>query len=383
MRRAAASVVITGMALATGLGDLESAWRGLLRGQTAIAPVDRFDTTRYASGLAACAPDLRPLHGSRLFALLDRLCADLDFTPPTDALPIAATTKAGIDALELWADNRYNDAEKDHAFAACRPDVVRSWLARRFGLADTGYTVNAACASSTMALARAAADIAAGRATAVLVCCADLVSEFVFAGFSSLRTLSTTRCRPFDRDRDGLNLGDGAALLLLMEQKRALRERRPILGRITGWAATNDATHVIAPAANSAGIAAALRGAQQRAGLAPEDVAALHAHGAGTRANDAMELAACNQVFGPNRPRIHSIKGALGHTLGAAGGVETALSLRSLATGLLPPTVGCRVADPLAAGRVCDAPLPLDGAAVVTCNSGFGGVNVALALERA
>jgi 3-oxoacyl-[acyl-carrier-protein] synthase II len=295
---------------------------------------------------------------------------------PADSLLLTATTKAGIDALERLRRGEPADP------AQLLPEPLQQAIRSRYGLADGGLNLNAACASSTLALARAAALIASGAAGAVLVCCLDLVSEFVFSGFAALQALSPEPSRPFDRRRHGLTLGEGGAALLLMAEGRARREGRRPLATVAGWGVANDAHHVTAPSRDGCGLIQAVRQALERAALPPAAVAAVSAHGTGTVYNDAMELTAFAAIFGERRLPIHSVKGAIGHTLGAAGGIEAALGARMLAAQLVPPTVGCGEPEAAAAGQVSERAVPFAGEWLLTTNSGFGGINAALLLGR-
>ncbi len=370
-------VVITAATAVTGLGDtLDRTWDRLLAGECAFAPVDRFDTAAYTGSLAACVPGLVPAaNGSRLPSLLDRLLAD--FGPvPADSRLLLASTKGAIDLF---------DRQRLVGSLAVReilPDALLADLGRRFGIGGPACNINAACASSTIAVARGAAAIAHGRTEAALVVCCDLVSEFVFSGFSALMALDPDGSRPFDRDRAGLTLGEGAAALLLMSRERAARENRPMLARVLGWGAANDAHHITAPARDGCGLILAVRQALETAGLTAGEVDGISAHGTGTVYNDLMELTAFRTLFGEGCPPLHSVKGALGHTLGAACGIEAALGIRSLATGLLPPTVGLGEPEPAAEGLVSAAARPFAGRVLLSTNSGFGGINGALLLGR-
>jgi 3-oxoacyl-[acyl-carrier-protein] synthase II len=370
------AVCIVAAETVTALGDsLEGTWRRLLAGESGIRPVDRFATAGYISALAACVEGLEGEgHASRVHPLLERLLRN--FGPvPADAVPFTASTKWGIDSLERR--RRGEPAPDADLLAGEFPRAV----ARRLGLASTGgMNVSAACASSTIALARGAAAIANRRAEAVLIVCLDLVSEFVFSGFSALKGLSPTPCRPFDRQRDGLTLGEGGAALLLMSCERARREGRLPLGVLRGWGVAGDAHHITAPARDGSGLIQATRAALRMAGIAPEAVAAISAHGTGTVYNDAMELTAFRELFGARPVPLHSVKGALGHTLGAAGGIETALALKSLATGIVPPTAGC--AEPEGEAQVGNRAVSFAGDFILATNSGFGGINAALILQR-
>jgi 3-oxoacyl-[acyl-carrier-protein] synthase II len=255
-------------------------------------------------------------------------------------------------------------------------------ISGRFGLGAPAININAACASSTVAVARASSLIAAGKSEAVLVVCLDLVSEFVFSGFSALQALTPTVCRPFDRNRDGLTLGEGGAALLLMSRERARREGRPELGIVAGWGAANDATHITAPARDGCGLIQSVRQALRRAGIAKESIAAISAHGTATVYNDQMELTAFRTLFGERAIPMHSVKGSIGHTLGAAGGIEVALGLRCLHAGRLPPTVGMLEPEEAGEGFLSRSAQPIQGSYLLSTNSGFGGVNAALILRR-
>ncbi len=304
-------------------------------------------------------------------SLVDRVLDPLAVVPPDTRL-LTATTKAGIDFFERRAQGETVDAE-DLALAS-----VTRYVARRMGLTDPGLNISAACASGTLAVGKAAALIAAGLADAVLVVCVDQVTAFALAGFSALKALSPDPCRPFDRHRRGLSLGEGAAALVLMSRQYARRYRRPFKGRILGWGAANDATHMTAPDRRGRGLIQAIRQALAVARRQPADIGAINAHGTGTIYNDQMELVAFGSLFGRRPKGVFSIKGAIGHCLGAAGGIETVIGLEALRRQTLPPTVGCADPEPAAALWVRPAVQPFDGHCLLSTNSGFGGVNSAV-----
>ncbi len=361
----------------TGLGpDLNSLWRGVMAGESAIRPLTRFATNRYLSGNASWIEGLQFQDGrSGIYPLLERL---LDgFGPvPADASLITASTKGCVDAMERLQEGFPCDP------AQVPMAQLLHHISGRFGLSSPGININAACASSTIAVARAASLIAAGRSEAVLVVCLDLVSEFVFSGFSALQALSPGVCRPFDRNRDGLSLGEGGAALLLMSRERACREGRPELGVVAGWGAANDATHITAPARDGCGLIQSVRQALDRAAIAPQQIAAISGHGTATPYNDQMELTAFRSIFGERNLPMHSVKGSIGHTLGAGGGIEVALGFKCLAAGQLPPTVGMLEPEEAGAGFVSRSVQPIHGDYLLSTNSGFGGVNAALILRR-
>lgn len=376
------SVVIADMAAVCALGDtLEAAWPRLCAGEIAIAPVTRFDCARLDFRTAACVADLERAdeEGEGLpnltCALLTRCLARLRPVPP-QAHVIWAGVKGGAE----WVERRACGVGAEGFYL---PAQYRRWIAERLGTGGAGFEVNAACASSTAALALGAMMIERGEAESVLVCAADLVTRFTFTGFAALKGLTATACRPLDAGRDGLALGDGAAAILLMHADAARAQDRSPLARLAGWGVANDATHITAPARDGCGLIAAMRQALNKAGRAPEAIDAFCVHGTGTVYNDAMELTALESVFGERRFPIFSVKGAMGHTLGAAGALESALCVKALHERRVPPTAGLLEPEPRALGRASDKAQPIHGGAILTTNSGFGGVNAALVIERA
>ncbi|MFH1858473.1 MAG: beta-ketoacyl-[acyl-carrier-protein] synthase family protein [Candidatus Omnitrophota bacterium] len=371
------SAKIIDATIVTPLGDnLEKTWQEMLKGNHAISRVKRFPVNPYGSKTACTFEDLRPTGGrSMIYTILDRLFAEMA-PVPCDAFLITATAKAGLDNLELLCRGKPADIRD------ILPSSVTDMVSERLAMTAGGINISASCASSTIAVARGAALIAGGRTEAVLVCCADLVTEFIFSGFSSLKALAPGPCRPFDRDRQGLTLGDGAAAILLMSQGRAKRENRRPLGTVHGWGVANDATHITAPAKSGEGLVQAISRALKTSEIGAEQITAINAHGTGTVYNDYMELIAFQKVFGDRQVPIYSVKGAIGHSMGAAGGIEVALGLKTLCDRMAPPTVGLINPMDEARGRVSPEPVSLAGDYLLTTNSGFGGVNAALILGR-
>jgi len=369
-------VVITQAAPVTALGDgLDPLWDGLLAGQSGIAPLTRFSCDNYISHYGACVDNLdAPVGTSLLDSLLERVAAQMGELP-ADCRLLVASTKGEIDLLTT-ARREGKTLSEGMLF-----ETLIAKVAHRFGLNTTGYNINAACASSTLAVTRAAAMISAGVTDAVLVYAADLVSEFVFSGFSALQALSDSPCRPFDCQRNGLTLGEaGGALLLTAEDSVATDNDTP-LAIVAGWGVANDAHHVTAPARDGCGLILACQQALTQAALEPAAIAAINAHGTGTVYNDAMELTAFGELFGPSLPPLHGVKGSIGHCLGAAGGVEIAVACRSLAQQQIPGTVGGVNPEPAAHGKLGEKCQPLCGDYLLCTNSGFGGINAAVILQ--
>jgi 3-oxoacyl-(acyl-carrier-protein) synthase len=371
-------VRIVETAAVTALGNtLQDTWARIIKGDSGIGPIRRFPVETYESHIAATISDLRPMQErSIILGLIERLLAGLKNIPEDVAL-ITATTKLGIDNLE-------NILHKQTARTGdILPSSMSEMVSNKLVLKKAGINISASCASSTIAIAQGSAMIASGQTDAVLICCADVVTEFTFSGFSSLKIVSPVACRPFDKDRGGLTLGDGAAALLLMSEARAKKEDRMCIAKIRGWGIANDAFHITSPAQDGSGLVAAIEKALARGGLSYDQISAVSAHGTGTVYNDLMELTAFNSVFRGRILPIYSVKGATGHTIGAAGGIEVVLATEALAAQTVPPTASFQNPEEGAEGRVSSKPVPFEGDYILTSNSGFGGINAAIILEKA
>ncbi len=370
------AVYITQARVLTPLGGLEETWDGLLAGKSAAGPIARFDASRLACPVAATLPWLDRLEGrNAIQSLLEPLLEGFE-SLPADSLLVWTGIKGGVQDVEERAAGGAGQA-----LSLARH--YRLWIQSRLRLKGEGQELNAACVSSTAGMALAAARIAAGEAGSALVVGADVVSRFTFTGFASLRALTSTRCRPFDAGRDGLMLGDAACALQLCDGPTADRLGLPRLARLSGWGIANDANHITGPARDGRGLVQALRQAMEQAGAAPGSIAGFCAHGTATAYNDAMELTALDTVFGPRRFPCFGSKGSLGHSLGAVGGLEAALCLKALAEGGVPGTFGCQQPEERALGRFSAGAQALGPGGLLTSNSGFGGLNAALLLERA
>ncbi|MBN2418848.1 MAG: beta-ketoacyl-[acyl-carrier-protein] synthase family protein, partial [Deltaproteobacteria bacterium] len=252
----------------------------------------------------------------------------------------------------------------------------------KLSLRGESLHVSAACASSTVAIARGAALIESGRCDSVLVCCFDLVTEFVFSGFCSLQAMSPNPCTPFDKNRKGMSIGEGAACLLLMNSQKADEMHKKNMGMLLGWAVTNDATHITRPDQDGYGLSLAIEKSLAMAGLSVASISAVCAHGTGTLYNDSMEIASYKKVFGKRNIPVFSVKGAIGHTLGAAGGIETAVSLKCLSENIIPPTTGFTEPEKGAEGLVSSDAVNAEISYILSTNSGFNGVNSTVILGK-
>jgi 3-oxoacyl-[acyl-carrier-protein] synthase II len=205
------------------------------------------------------------------------------------------------------------------------------------------------------------------------------VTEFVYSGFSSLMALDPVMAKPFDRERKGLSVGEAAAYAVIMSEERVKREKREILGIIAGWGLSDDANHMTGPSRTSEGLTLAVRKALASAGMDARDIGCISAHGTGTVYNDAMEMRAFHEVFDGSAVPVYSVKGGIGHTMGAAGLVEVITALKVLRERAAPPTVNLRVPDHDAEGWVSSSARSLgEKRTALITNAGFSGINTAV-----
>jgi len=245
-------------------------------------------------------------------------------------------------------------------------DVIRV----RTGIAGPAYVVSTACSSSGKVFGAAERLLDAGLLDAALVGGIDSLCQLTLRGFHALEVLSPGPCRPFSRDREGINIGEGGALLLLEREGDGL-------ARLLGVGESNDAHHMSAPHPEGAGARAAMEEALQRAGLSPEEVTHVNAHATGTRQNDSTEAHAIAAVLGSEVPVV-ATKGYTGHTLGAAGAMEAVLSIMAMEHRFVPASLGSDVPDPELPIAVNRERRALESRVVLSNSFAFGGNNVAV-----
>jgi len=370
-----AVIVSCDMVTAYGQGT-DACWKGILSGKTAISRLNRFNTRAFQSDYAATVKNLRYLQKDSLVKqMLKSLFSKTSALIPKDAKLILATTKGEIDLLEKKMITGAGDVSN------CSLGHLPGKVSDLAGVKDTGIIISAACASSTTAIARAAAMVRSRLTDCVLVVACDSITEFVFSGFSSLMALDGFVARPFDKNRSGLSLGEAAAFAVIMSESRAKREKREMIGEIAGWGLSDDANHMTGPSRDSEGLILAIKKALKTACVKEREVGFISAHGTGTVYNDAMEIRAFRAVFKNEKTPVYSVKGGIGHTIGAAGLVETIIALRALKERKVPPTVNLEDVDNDALGWVSPGQHPAEEnkKALIT-NAGFGGINAALVL---
>lgn len=392
-------IAVTGLGVVSALGPgADSTFSRLVRGDGAIEPLTLFDALDAKSRVAAEIKDLdvaaiapRGEPGwSRTDAMAlaaAREALARSGRPPATLGVSVGTTTGGMfeteDAL-LEAPGAPLDPLRAKRLLEHPLDRTAERLAAVLG-ANVRATLCAACASGAIAIIRAVRWLTDGSAERVVAGGADGLCRLTFFGFDSLGALDAGPCRPFDRARRGLSLGEGAGFLVLELEATARRRGAEIFAFLGGAAVAAEAHHITHPDPTGDKAARLIERALATARLRPEDVGYVNAHGTGTQPNDAMEAKALHRVFGPGAPRVlvSSSKGQLGHTLGAAGAIEAVVTVLALARGVAPPSVGLAEPDDPGLGHVIGQAQALTTGAALSCSFGFGGTGAVLTFEHA
>jgi len=292
---------------------------------------------------------------------------------------IFATGVGGLHTLETQVELRLDKGERrvsPFLVPMMMANASGAAISMRYGLQGPNETICTACAAGTHAIGQAARLIAWGRCDAVATGGSESAATVTsLAGFGNMTALSSSGIsRPFDVDRDGFVMGEGAAVLVLEEWEHAVARGATILGEILGAGSNADAHHITAPAPGGTGAITCMHLALDDAGLQPGDIRQINAHGTSTPLNDAAEADACLAVFGSDGPPATSIKGVTGHALGAAGALEAAAVLLSMEHRLIPPTANTRVVE-LGIDVVTGDPREWEPGPTISNNFGFGGHN--------
>ncbi len=393
------AIAITGLGAISGYGEGTAAlWAGLASGKTAIGPFARFEHAKFRTQVASEVGAFRSPEGGRRssisdhFALgaagqallqaglpyrLDELSCGVYFGSSTGGMFESENYFADL----LGSPRRASRIGQLTAQQTCSPGES---VARAHGVHGPVETVASACASATLAMGNALAALRAGEIEIALAGGSDSLCRLTYAGFNSLRAVAPRACRPFRSDREGMSIGEGAAVLVLETGESARARGARILGWLLGAGASCDAYHMTSPDPQGAGIARAVEAALADAGLEASDIDFVNVHGTGTPHNDAAEACMLRTVFGerlPNLP-LTSSKGAVGHYLGAAGALEAVATLLCFLHQAVHPTPGEGAADPaFGLDLVTGSPRFLPRARhALSTNLAFGGTNAAIVL---
>ncbi len=404
-------VAVTGMGVKSPAGcDLESFWSSLHAGRSFAAPIRRIDVSdlpvRFACEIADYDPE--PYLGYKEARRTDRV-AQIGFGAAADALANAGElgadpARCGV-VVGTGVGGLITQEEQERELFARGPSKVSPFLvpmmmanataalvAMKLGWTGPNFCIATACTAGTHALGEGSRLVRDGSADIVLAGGTEAcLTPIALASFARMGALSTRSddperaSRPFDPDRDGFVIGEGAAFLMLERWDRAVGRGAHIWGEVVGYGRNADAYHVTAPSPGGIGAAACMQLALADAGLEPSQIGHVNAHGTSTELNDAAEAEAIVKVFGENGPPVTSVKGAIGHLIGAAGSVEAVASLLALREGVVPPTVNHDRTDPELGGIdvVAGAPRAVAPAPVVSNSFGFGGHNASLILAPA
>jgi 3-oxoacyl-[acyl-carrier-protein] synthase II len=405
-------VVVTGLGLVTPLGNtVEETWAGLLAGRSGAARITKFDPSRLHVQFACEVKGFDPLRfmdrkEARRYDLFVQFALGAAHEAVTQAglegkFPFPERTGviigSGIGGMATFEEQcglfatQGPDRVSPFFIPMFIPDIAAGLVSIRYGLKGANYATVSACASSAHAIGQSYEMIKAGQADAMLTGGAEAaISGLAIAGFQNMRALSMRNdapeqaSRPFDKDRDGFVLGDGAAMIMLESLGHAQARGATILGEVLGYGLSGDAYHITSPAPSGEGAQRAMRSCLVQAGVGVEAVGYINAHGTSTPQGDIAETAAIKAVFGAQARKLifASTKSMTGHLLGAAGGLEFAISLLVSRTGRVPPTINQTTPDP-----ECDlncAPNTAVQRAVdvaISNSFGFGGHNVTLAVR--
>jgi 3-oxoacyl-[acyl-carrier-protein] synthase II len=387
-RLRAEPVAIVAAGAVTPFGaDLDAFWSGLVTGSDGISMIERFPVDDLRVGRGGEIKKLPALPQTRrvgcrathlLLAAAQDLLARTDVAAPPERIAVVlGTALGGVEQLERALAR---SGRPRHAAGALYDSPAHA-LARRVGARGPVLTVGTACAAGATALGTGAELLRASVADVVIAGGYDGLCRFVMRGFDALRSLTRESVRPFDRRRSGLLLGEAAALVLMTRDDGG---GGPKLGRLLGHASASDGSHIAAPDPNGRGLEFAVRAALTEAALTPDDIDFVSAHGTGTPLNDRIEAEVLRRTLGRRASVIpvNSIKGALGHSMGAAAALEAIMCLLASRDGVVPHTLGLEEPDSACdLDHVIGSPRATRPGVSLSTSLGFGGCNAALVLE--
>jgi 3-oxoacyl-[acyl-carrier-protein] synthase II len=406
-------VVVTGLGCISPVGnDVETFWRNITAGKSGVGPITHYDTSEHKVRFAAEVKDFdaSALFGNREARRMDRFTqfalAAAGQAIESASLPlgednrdrVGAVIGTGIGGLGTLFEqmlvyiDRGPNRVSPFTVPMMLPDTAAGIMAINLGLRGPNFAIVTACASGTNAIGEACEVIRRGQADVILAGGSEaVIVPIAMASLGVMGALSTRNddpdhaSRPFDLDRDGFVMGEGAAVLVLEALEYAQARGVEILAEVIGYGSTNDAYHISAPAENGAGAARCMQMALDDAGIDIGDIDYINAHGTSTPLNDKSETAAIKTVFGEqayNIP-ISSTKSMTGHLLGASGAIEALVLVQAIQTGVLPPTINYKTPDPdCDLDYVPNQARSVDVDVVMSNSFGFGGHNATIILHR-
>jgi len=407
-------VVITGMGVISPLGnDTETFWSRLSRGESGISPIDTFDTLKHKVKIAGTVKEFDPNErfGAKEARRMDRFCqfalAAAEQAVSSSGLDLNQVNRermgvyvgSGIGGIQTLMNQSETLATRGPERISPTlvpmmiPNMAAALISIRYGTLGPTLAPVTACSIGNTAIGEAFYHIQAGRSDVIIAGGTEAaLTGISVASFANATALSTREgdparaSRPFDADRDGFVMAEGAGILILESLTHAKRRGAPILGEVIGYGASSDAYHMVATPADGEGAARAMRAALAEAGLSPADIDVISAHATSTVIGDRSETAAIKQVFGEHAYRIPvtANKSMTGHMLGASGGVEAIALVKSLQEGVIPPTINLETPDPECdLDYVPNRARSSDRLRIGISNSfGFGGHNSAIIIRK-
>jgi 3-oxoacyl-[acyl-carrier-protein] synthase II len=407
-------VAVTGLGLISPVGTgVEKSWRALVRGESGVGPITLFDASRLDCRIAGEVKDFQPedhidrREARRMdrFAQFAVVAADMALADsglkitPANAERVAAIIGSGIGGISSLEETYRRALEKGpdriSPFFILQMiiNLAPGYVTMRHGIKGPSWSTNSACSTSAHAIGEAMRGIQRGDFDAAVAGGSEApISLLGVGGFAAMKALSTRNdapqaaSRPFDVDRDGFVLAEGAGMVVLEEWEHARARGARILAELSGYGASSDAHHVTAPAPEHEGAQRSMRAALADARLTPADIGYINAHGTSTDIGDALEMEGIARVFGESASRlaVSSTKSMTGHMNGAAGAAEAVISVLALTRGVLPPTINLHQKDPrILLDCVPHTAREVRVDAVMSNSFGFGGTNVSLVFQRA
>lgn len=396
-------VVVTGMGAVTSIGaSLEEFWKNLLAGTCGIGPFTLFDASSYRTQTAAQVSEIPDAFLTaaerRRMSRADRMGVaaareaigesglNLSREDPTRiGVILGGGTSGLIDSEAFFERHLHGRKARPSKVLNHLPDSITDRIAQRFGLEGIKSTITTACSSSANAMGYAFDAIAAGLADAVVTGGSDVLARLTYGGFNSLRSVDPGPCRPFDRERKGLSIGEAAGILILEEEGHARRRGAPVVAEFRGYGVTSDAFHMTAPDPSGEAGGRTLRAALADSGFNAEDVDYVNAHGTATPQNDSAETAALKNALGERAASIpiSSIKSMIGHCLCASGAIEAVATALTVRDGKVPPTIHYENPDPACdLDYVPNAARDVDVEVALSNSFAFGGNSSVIVLAR-
>jgi 3-oxoacyl-[acyl-carrier-protein] synthase II len=360
-------VFVTGLGVVSSLGfGRDEYWRNVVSGRSGFSAIAGFDTKGLDRSVAGevrgfvprdflTAAESRRMGRCSAFAVAAARMAVEQAALSSERLAgertsvVVGTTMGDADLMgeleDAWVRGGL-DAVLPSRLPFCGTSLLPIHLARAFGARGMVQTLPAACAAGNYSIAYAADLIRSGRADVAICGASELVQRTQFAGFVRLGAVAPDRCQPFDKNRRGLIIGEGAGILVLESEAHAVRRGANVLAEVGGAGLACDAHHITRPHPEGTGSLLAMREAIARSGVTPDDIDFVNAHGTGTHANDLIESLVISEVFGKKRVPVSSMKGMLGHCMGASSALEAVACVMTVQTGVYPPTVAYETPDP-------------------------------------